>query len=88
MMKMFKSSQLRFVAALAALVGLVVVAGAVAVSSFVLQAVSIYYVPDTAIVSVYLICLLALWQLVVWITPSRRRQGRRSVGDAPAQDSR
>lgn len=73
MMKMFKSRRIRYTATLAALVGLVVVGGALAVSSFVLQAVSIYYVPDTAIVSVYLICLLVLWQLVVWITPSRRR---------------
>lgn len=72
MMKMIKRKQVRITAQLTALVTLVVVGGAVVVGSFVSQAVKIYYVPDDMIVSIYLICLLALWQLIVWTSPKRR----------------
>lgn len=72
MMKMIKRRRTRFVVQLTTLVAFVVVVGAAAVGSFVSQAIKIYYIPDDVVVSIYLICLLALWQLVAWMSPKRR----------------
>lgn len=72
MMKMIKRRRTRRTALLTALVTLVVVSAAVAVGSFVSQVAKIDYVTDDKIVSVYLVCLVALWQLVSWTTPKRR----------------
>lgn len=72
MMKMTKRKRTRYVAAISALVALVVVSTSIAVGSFVSQVTKIDYVTDDKIVSVYLICLLALWQLATWITPRGR----------------
>lgn len=72
MMKMIKRRRTRRNVLLATLVTLVVVSAAVAVGSFVSQAVKIDYVTDDKIVSVYLICLVALWQLTSWVTLKRR----------------
>lgn len=72
MMKMIKRKRTRYVAAISALVALVVVSASIAVGSFVLQVTKIDYVTDDKIVSVYLVCLLVLWQLAVWVTPRGR----------------
>lgn len=72
MMKITKRKRTRYVAAISALAALVVVSTSIAVGSFVSQVAKIDYVTDDKIVSVYLVCLLALWQLAVWITPRGR----------------
>lgn len=72
MMKMIKRKRTRYVAAISALVALVVVSASIAVGSFVSQVTKIDYVTDDKIVSVYLVCLLVLWQLGSWTTSKRR----------------
>lgn len=72
MMKMIKRKRTRYAVAITALAALVVVGVSVVVGSFVSQVTKIDYVTDDKIVSVYLICLLVLWQLAAWITPRGR----------------
>lgn len=72
MMKMIKRKRTRYTVAITALAALVVVGVSVAVSSFVSQVTKIDYVTDDKIVSVYLVCLLVLWQLGSWTTSKRR----------------
>lgn len=72
MMKMIKHKQTRYIIQITALTAFVVGVGGTAAGLLVTRAVKLYLVPDTTIVSIYLICLLALWQYVAWITPRGR----------------
>lgn len=73
MMKKTKRSRIKFNATLAALVSLVVIAGAVAVASLVSQAVRVNLaLTDDLVATIYVLCLVTLYQFIAWVTPRRR----------------
>lgn len=76
MIKTRKRSQVRYVAQLTVLAAFVVIVGGTTVGLTITQAIKTRYTMDTVIISIYLICMLALWQLVVWLTPARKRERR------------